>query len=159
MLNGRNILIGVTLAAAIALPFLVREAMRADERYLGHKAELRQVQAELREVARFEQHLERYRDYVHSVGSFVAAADRHGVGAGRFDTHEVDIKDMSLAWGELQGFIDDLDSGDGSFFIPEKMTLTSQPTVTRDDLATGSLARAEPGGLRISVKGRFLVER
>jgi len=156
----RKLLFGITVLASLALPVLGHMALEADNHTRGLQLRLADLESQHRQLVDYERHVERYRAHLGKLERFSAAAREAGVGPEHWDTHQVDIDDMFVSYFDLEAFIVDVSSNADSFFIPEKLSLEVRPTVTHEDIAADAGTRTPfEGGVSLSLKGKYLVER
>jgi type II secretory pathway pseudopilin PulG len=157
MLGRRTSLI-LVLASAIALPVSVYFVQGARADLKGLQYSMRQLSQQERSVAQLESQREKYQHYVSQIQAFADGARSYGITEENWDYHQVDIKDMFLAYDQVETFVSDMSPGSNAWFIPSKAVIETQPTITRKELTK---QQTEPfaGGVELTLQGEFMVER
>jgi hypothetical protein len=145
------------LVGAIAAPATAYFAINAYEEYRGASVRHSYLKRQQRELDQYSAQVDDYNRFAARVEKFVAQAHAAGVADEAWDRHQVDIKERSVDFDELDQFLAGAGSGENFYFLPSKLTIQAPGATTTGNPFRRGLRSTSTNTVKVSLQGNFLV--
>jgi len=144
----------VVVVAAIVLPgtsYLAGQQHDSFRRLSEHWRELSKQRASLID---YQDKAEQYKDFVDTARRFSEQAQVYGLVESNWSRHDVNIDNRDVGYAELAQFVEQASSNQRQYFAPRYLKLVRQGSAHG---TTSSRQSEPPGGMRMSLRGTYLV--